>query len=187
MSSDPPRYSPPAIIIHWCTALLVFGMFGLGWYMVDLPRGETRHFSFSLHKSIGITIFALLVVRLAWRLRRPPPPLPVTMARWQRIAARVTHLLFYVLLALQPLSGYLSSSFTAYSTKYFGVPLPDWGANDPPLNELFTEIHVICSVALFITICVHVLGAFKHLLTPGDAVFQRMWPIWLRSGPRRSG
>lgn len=168
-------YTRTAIFLHWITAILVAALFGIGWYMVELPKGPDRGATFALHKSIGITVFILTALRFAWRWIHRPPPLPSSIKPWQRLVARATHLTFYVLLTAQPLSGYLSSSFSGYRTSYFGIPLPDWGRSDPALNEFFTEIHVLCSVALLSLIIVHVAGAISHALRDGEGVFRRMW------------
>lgn len=176
------RYTLVAIIIHWLIAALVFWLIGLGWTMVDLPQGPARHSSFSLHKSLGLTVFALMLLRLAWRLTHTPPPLPTTMPAWRRAIARSTHVLFYLLLFAQPVSGYISSSFSGYTTKYFGIPLPSWAEKNPPLNEFFTELHVIFSVALTALIIAHALGALSHLFSRGDPVFRRMLPGRHRRG-----
>ena len=170
------KYTKVAILIHWVTVLLVFGLFVLGWYMVDLPKGPTRGYYFALHKSVGLSVFALLCLRVAWRLRHRPPPFPASVAMWQVRLARVVHLSFYVLLVLQPLSGYLSSSFSGHGTRWFVVPLPEWGWNDAPLNELFTEIHELCAVGLLVLIGAHVLGFIQHLLVGPRDLGRRMWP-----------
>ena len=127
------------MILHWLTAALVFFLFGLGWYMTDLPTTPVRGPYFALHKSIGITVFLLLLVRLVWRLSHRPPAMSAALPAWQRILAGSVHKLFYVFLVLQPLTGYLSSSFSGHKTKFFVIPLPYWGRHDPPLNLLFTE------------------------------------------------
>ena len=98
------------------------------------------------------------------------------MPFWQRSLAHVVHLAFYALLVLQPLSGYLSSSFSGYTTRLFGVPLPHWGWRDAPLNEFFTEIHVMCSIALVVLIAVHLLGALTHVLTGESTLLRRILP-----------
>ena len=82
--------------------------------------------AFNLHKSIGMTIFALMAIRLAWRAAHPPPPLP-PMAAWQVQLSRFTHALLYVALLLQPLVGYLGSEVSGYPVKYFGVVLAELG------------------------------------------------------------
>ena len=170
------RYTRIAMLLHWATVALVAALYAIGWHMVDLPKGPARGEAFALHKSIGMTVFLLTALRLAWRLHAPPPPLPATIARWQRLLASTVHHLFYVLLFLQPLMGYLSSSFSSYSSRYFGLPLPDWGEHDPALNEFFTELHVAGSVALLVVIALHVLGALSHLFKVDDHLLRRMLP-----------
>lgn len=170
------KYSRVAIALHWLSALLIFALFGLGWFMVELPPGPQRGYYFALHKSIGLSVFLLLVLRVLWRLGHRPPPLPASIARWQVVLVRIVHLAFYLLLVLQPVSGYLSSSFSGYPTRLFGLPLPQWGWRDPPLNEFFTEVHVICSVTLLLLVATHLLGAMKHLLSGEGQLLRRMWP-----------
>ena len=171
------RYTNVAILIHWATVLLVGTLFVLGWYMVDLPKGPGRSYYFALHKSLGLSVFALLCVRVAWRLRHRPPPFPQGLARWEARLARAVHHGFYLLLVLQPASGYLSSSFSGYNTQWFGLPLPAWGWHDAPLNEFFTELHEICSVALLLLIAMHVLGVVRHVLG-GEWVYLRRMRPW---------
>ena len=170
------KYSRVAMLLHWSTVALVLALYAIGWYMVDLPKGPARGEAFALHKSLGMTVFLLTALRLAWRLRVAPHTLPATIVRWQRTLATTVHRLFYVLLFLQPLMGYLSSAFSPYPSTYFGIPLPDWSEHRPQLNEFFTELHVAGSVALLLVIALHVLGALSHLLAPGDRLLRRMLP-----------
>jgi cytochrome b561 len=86
------------------------------------------------------------------------------------------HHLFYLLLGVQPLTGYLSSSFSGYDTRFFGVPLPSWGYANPPLNQFFTDLHVAGSVLLAALVGVHVIGTIVHLLQPGERMLRRMLP-----------
>ncbi len=170
------KYTRVAMLLHWATVALVVALYAIGWGMVELPQGPARSDAFALHKSLGMTVFLLTAARLAWRLYAPPPPLPSRLARWQRMLATTVHHLFYVLLFLQPVMGYLSSSFSTYTTSYFDIPLPDWGRYDPELNEFFTELHVAGSVALLVVIALHLLGALSHLCTAGDHLVRRMLP-----------
>ena len=161
-SSGAPRYDGTSIILHWLTALLIFALFGLGWYMTDLPKGsEARTYFFALHKSIGLTAACVVLVRLTWRLRHPAPRLPDSLRAWQRTLAGAAHSLLYALLVAQPLSGYLSSSFTKYPTRWWGIPLPQWGWQDADLNTLFTDIHFACSIALL-----SLIALLKALTSP---------------------
>lgn len=176
MPTSPTRYTRTAVLIHWLTAALVFALIGVGWFMVDLPKGPQRSDYFALHKSLGLTVFALLCARIAWRIRHRPPALPQDVARWQRGAAKIVHMGFYALLIVQPLSGYLSSSFSGYGTQWYGAPLPSWGWRDAPLNELFTEIHVLGSITLVILAAIHILGVLSHVLNGESSILRRMWP-----------
>ena len=177
------RYTWTAIILHWLTAVMVVCMFAMGWYMVELPRGPARGEAFAMHKQIGLTILLITLVRLAWRVHHEPPDYRGAIAQWQLTVARWVHRAFYALLILQPVSGYLSSSFSGYKTTWFGVQLPHWGWRDAPLNEFFTLIHVVSSILLLTLIVAHVTGAIIHALKPGEYVLQRMLP-W---GERESG
>ena len=179
LTNEPPvmneRYTLLSIILHWLTAGLILALFVIGWSMVDLPRGPERSATFALHKSLGLSVLLLSIFRVLWRWRFPAPPYANNVARWKIRAARIVHALFYVALFLQPLSGYISSSFSGYKTKWFGLPLPHWGYRDPPLNEFFTDIHVATSVVLAGLIALHVAGALTHLLAR-DGLFSRMLP-----------
>ncbi len=170
------KYTRVAMLVHWVMAVLVAALFVIAWFMVELPKGPQRSYYFALHKSLGLCAFALLCLRVAWRLRHRPPPLPASLSMWQAQLARGVHGAFYVLLILQPASGYLSASFSGYATHWFGLPLPNWGRGDAPLNELFTELHVLCSTALMVLIGVHVMGFISHLLSGERALSRRMWP-----------
>lgn len=173
---DPIKYTAFAIVVHWVTAVLVLALIGLGWFMVDLPRGPDRGYYFALHKSLGLTVFALLVLRVAWRVRHRPPPLPDGLSWWRAALAKLVHLAFYAVLIVQPVSGYLSSSFSGYKTHWWGIPLPHWGHHDPPLNELFTEIHVISSIAFVLLIGFHLLGVLSHIAAGERGMLRRMLP-----------
>lgn len=178
------RYDAISMLLHWLTVLLICLLFSLGWYMVDLPKGSPeRGYFFALHKSVGLSTALVVLLRLGWRAVQAAPPLPGTIAAWQRKLAVATHVLLYVFLVLQPLSGYLSSSFSGYATHWWGVPLPEWGWQDAALNELFTDIHEASSDVLLCLIILHVCGALVHLAGP-DKVLFRMLPSIRRPGPQ---
>lgn len=176
-SKQKTRYDGLSIAFHWITVLLIITMFGVGWYMTWLPAEVGyRSFLFGFHKSLGISVAALVLLRLGWRLIHPAPPLPASLSAWQRVAAKAGHRLLYGLLLLQPLSGYLSSSFSGYSTRVWGVPLPQWGWRDAFINECFTQLHVVSSIVLACLIGVHVCGALSHLVGVHENVLARMLP-----------
>lgn len=173
------RYTSPAILLHWAIAALIFFQLGLGWYMNELPKGPDRSAFFALHKSVGLGIFLLAAVRLAWRATHSPPPLPATLPPWQRALASMNHRLLYALIFFQPVSGYLSSSFSGYTTSFFGLPLPHWGWKEPYWNELFSDLHEASAITLAVLVGIHALGAMSHAMKPGDPLFRRMLPRFL--------
>ena len=168
-------YRLPAIALHWLVGLLIIGMLILGYYMINVPKGTPgRAFYFNLHKSIGVMTGVLILIRLAWRLTHRAPPLPKAMPRWEARAAQWSHRLLYLCMIVQPTSGYISSSFNKYGVKFFGIPLPKWGWEDPGLRDLFGLIHYVAGAIFTALVVLHVLAAFKHLLIDRDGIFQRM-------------
>ncbi len=177
MTTNQERYSTTAVVLHWVMAILLLTLFGLGWYMVDLPRGsDARSWFFALHKSIGLTMALLVLIRLIWRFTHTPPALPEMVSKFKRKLAKLTHWLLYLAMIIQPLSGYISSSFSGYKTKLWGVPLPHWGWKSPKLNEIFTDIHETSSVVLLCLIILHLCGAAVHLYQGDGHLLRRMMP-----------
>jgi cytochrome b561 len=171
------RYSGVAIALHWLVALLIFGSFALGLYMVDLKLSPTKLKLYSWHKWLGVTIWLLVVVRLGWRLFRRPPPAP-PMPAWQRHAAAATHVLLYVLVLVIPITGWLFSSASGFPVVYFGVlQLPDLVGKDKGLADLFQSVHAALNYVLMAIVTVHILAALKHHLIDRDTVLHRMLPL----------
>jgi len=171
------RYDRVAVALHWLIAFGVLEQIGLGWWMLDIPKQPVgvRAGWFNLHKSIGLTLGALVVLRLAWRLAHRPPPLPPSLPRWQQAAAIATHRLLYLCLLVMPLSGYLGSSFSGYPVRFFGITLPGWAARNDALKDLFSQIHYAAAAVFMLLIALHAAAALKHLLAR-DGLFGRMWP-----------
>ena len=171
------RYTGVAILLHWLIALLVFALVGLGWYMVDIPKNTPeRSYFYNLHKSIGVTTFFFILVRVVWRLTHVPPRLPESLRAWEATVATWSHRVLYACLLVMPLSGYIASNFTKFGVKYFGIEFPPWGPEDKTLYGIFNSIHVFTSYLFVAVIALHVAGAFKHLILDKDAVFRRMLP-----------
>jgi len=179
------RYSAGAILIHWLTAAAFAFQIGLGWRL-DGPNGPQTFAAFQLHKSVGITILLLTLARIAWRLTHRPPPLPA-LAPIERIGATAVHHLFYVLLILMPLSGWLivSSSKVAIPTFLYGtVPWPHIPgiaglapAAKAMVNDVAGETHEIMAWIALAAIALHVLGALKHQLFERGDYLARMVPF----------
>ena len=171
------RYNVTAVSLHWVMAALVLAQLALGGWMIGIPNDPPglQAYWYNLHKSLGLTLGFLVLLRLGWRMRHPAPLLPGALARWQRRAARASHVLLYLCMLAMPLSGYLGSSFTKYPIKYFGLTLPKWGWEAPALKELFSAIHYVTVWIFMALIAVHAAAALKHLLVDRDGVFERMW------------
>ena len=174
-SDAPARYTRTAIALHWVIAIFVLGQFALGWWMLGIPKQPVgpRVDAFNLHKSVGMTIFALMALRLAWRATHPAPGLP-SMPPWQARLARATHVLLYVVLLLQPIFGYLGSEVSGYPVKYFGMTLPGWAGKHETLKELLSTAHLANSWLLATLVTLHVAGALKHALVDRDRLLARM-------------
>jgi cytochrome b561 len=179
--TTPQTYTRTAIVLHWLIAAAVFAQIGLGWWMTGIPKSPpgVRAYWFNVHKSIGITLGVLIVLRVLWRLAHRPPALPASLPRWQRTAAAASHAGLYACMVVMPVTGYLGSSFTKYPIKYFGATLPHWGWDSPVLKELMSTVHYATVVVFMALISVHVAAALKHRMSTGDVVFGRMW-TWPR-------
>lgn len=169
------RYTRTAIVLHWLIAALVIAQFAWGWWMLGIPKQPVgpRVDAFNLHKSIGMTIFALMVVRIMWRIGHPPPPLR-GVPPWQVSAARGNHVLLYAALVIQPLAGYLGSEFSGFPVKFFSVTLPSWAGKSAMMKDLMSTVHLATSWVIAATVMVHVGAALKHAFVNRDAVLARM-------------
>jgi cytochrome b561 len=169
------RYTRTAILLHWLIALAVVAQFTWGWWMQGIPKQPPgmRVDAFNLHKSVGLTLLALMTLRLLWRWRHPAPSLPA-MPQWQLRLAHFNHALIYVALFAQPLAGYLGSVYSGYPVKVFGVTLPAWGQSDPALKQFFGAAHLVVSWVLAGAIGLHVAAALKHAFVDRDGLLSRM-------------
>src|ERR1700734_1689829 len=176
--SSPTRYSAVAQTFHWVIAALIVTQFVLANLEDDLPIGAHKLALLARHKSFGMTILMLAILRLLWRLKNPPPELPAGMSPLERILARSTHIPFYVLLFAMPLTGLTMSSAKNYSVSWFG--LFTWpnliGKNEAAFNFLHST-HEILSDVLFAVAVLHILGALKHHFWNKDDALLRMLPF----------
>ena len=171
-------YTATAIGLHWLLALALVGTFAVGLYMHELPLSPMKLQIYAWHKWAGVTIFALVLVRIVWRLTHRPPGPPAGMPAWQHLAAEVAHRLLYVLMVAIPLSGWLMSSAKGYQTVLFGIlPLPDLLAKDKELGETLATLHRLLNFTLAGLVLVHAAAAIKHHFGDRDDVLKRMLPF----------
>ena len=181
--ADTARYATFTIILHWLIAALLVFEVALGLNMED-ARGTARFAVFQLHKSVGITILLLVLLRIVWRFHRSPPPL--TAIGWERYLAKTVHGAFYLLLLALPVSGWIvvSSSKIVVPTMLYGTIL--W-PHVPGFATLAAEakqawyntakfVHVNLINVLYLLVALHVAGALKHHFIDRDGDMARMAP-----------
>jgi len=170
-------YTPTAQALHWLIALLIVVQFVLAKMAAHLPLGARKLALLAEHKSFGMTVLMLAVIRFAWRLKNLPPQLPTSMHRVERFLARFTHVSLYVLLIAMPLSGWLMSSAKNYSVSWFGAfSWPNLIGPSEAAFDFFKTLHHLLSDALFAIAALHILAAVKHHFWNKDDVLVRMLP-----------
>ncbi|GMM94066.1 cytochrome b [Qipengyuania sp. MTN3-11] len=180
------RYSAGAMIFHWTIAVLVIW----NWRLAEnAEHAETREQAMAIfadHKAIGITILALTLGRIAWRLTHRMPALPATYAKWEWMLARGTHIVFYVLLVALPLGGWYANSLAGREVDMFGLftipPLPV--GDNPDLAGSIFDLHGTGAMAMIYLVGLHILGALKHTFVDRDGGIFRMLPFGRVDSPR---
>jgi len=185
------RYTRIAMLFHWLIALLIFTNLLLAWTFDLVPDGWGRP-AVDTHKSIGITVLGLVIMRLLWRLANPPPPLPASFPKLERGAAHAVHIGLYVLMFAIPLSGWLHDSAWRDAATHpmqwfylFQWPRIGFIMNlDPHFKEVlhgtFGRLHRWLAYVLYGLFVLHVAGALKHSWWDRQSVLQRMLP-WGRT------
>lgn len=172
------RYNAVARFFHWLVAGLIVSQYILA-KLAERAEEQDRIVAqlglLANHKSVGITILALAMLRLTWRLTHSPPKLPRDMPRWQHAISGLVHWVIYGLIFALPISGWLMSSAKSYSVSVFNLfVLPDFVAANEALANNLLNIHELLGKALFVVAVLHILAAFKHLFIDKDGVMQRM-------------
>ncbi len=196
MNQASTRYTKTAVILHWLIALGIFAMFALGWYMSELPKdapkqiaydlfdwgiytwrlseeASPRTFYFNLHKSIGVTLLGLIIIRVLWRITHQPPALLSSYKTWERKLATGTHHLLYLLMISMPVSGLIMAVSSKYGVKWFGIDFIG-GLDNTPLREAFKEVHEVIGAIILLVLILHILGALKHKFIDKDDTMKRM-------------
>lgn len=181
------RYTRTAIALHWLIAVAIITNVSLAWIWPHLSDDNVRP-AIDTHKSIGVTVLGLAIMRLLWRYGHPSPPLPSGYKRWEVKASKVTHALLYVLIFAMPLTGWIMDSAwkdaATHPMAWFGLfQWPRIGfimQLDPdvrePIHIIFGAAHEWLSYLLYGLFTLHVAGALKHQLLDGEPELQRMLP-----------
>jgi cytochrome b561 len=164
-------------LLHWIIVVLIVVQFIFG-YKAYFATGLAKLAPVVTHKSWGITILGLAVLRLIWRLFNTNPPLPNDLKPWERAAAHVTHYGLYILLFAMPLTGWIASSARSFPVSWFGmVQLPDLVGSNRPLYDVLMTFHFWMSWALVAIAVLHIGAALKHHFILKDDVLRRMLPF----------
>lgn len=182
------RFSPQAVptvgwhydrfaqLLHWLSALLLVAMTGLGWIMMEIEHSPGAQLYFIVHKSVGLIVLALVLVRLVWRRSHPVPQLPSRLPAWQLRAAQLVQLGLYLCMLVLPLAGVVGALYSKSGLVFFGYTLPRLVAPNHDVAESYFDIHGTLVWLLVMLVCVHVAGALKHRFVDKDGVFERMVP-----------
>jgi cytochrome b561 len=181
------RYGRVAMAFHWTIAAAILFMFWLGPFMASLPETDERQFPlFQLHKSIGLTILMLSLARLLWRLSNPVPAFHQQMTRWERVAARSVHYLFYGLMIVVPLFGWATVSVSPLGVPTMWFGLFEW-PDVPFLGDLpraqkrvvegpLMATHAVLAFSTMGLAALHIAAALKHHFRDHDNVLKHMLP-----------
>lgn len=187
MSVIASRYTRTAIALHWVIAVLITLNVALGLFAESFGQDRIRAM-IDAHKSIGITVLGLVLMRLLWRATHVPPALPDHYRAWEKFAAKAAHIALYLLMLAMPISGWLHDSAWKAAPEikmyWFGLfewPRIGWIMNMEPaakemLHGLFGEIHEILAFGLYLLVALHIAAALKHQFVDKEAELQRMWP-----------
>ena len=174
-------YGMVAQALHWLVVAGISAQFVWAW---RIDRTDSIRAEFALvnqHKSIGMTILGLVIVRLLWRAFNRPPPFPASMSAWERLAATTAHWLLYGLILLMPLSGWLYTSAAGFGPEFFGlVEIPALVDQSERLEKVFGGLHEWLSYCIVALVSVHVLAALRHQFVLKDGLLRRMLPLWKR-------
>ena len=170
------RYGVVSMFLHWGAALTVFGLFALGLWMVGLGYYDPwRKAGPDLHKSIGLVLFAFMLLRVVWRFLSPPPPPTANQGRATRLAATAGHLFLYADLFLVMSAGYLISTADGVGIPVFGLfEIPALVSGLPDQAEVAGQVHLYLAWVLVIFAVLHGLAALKHHFIDRDATLVRM-------------
>ena len=184
-------YTPAAKGLHWLIALIIFVLFPLGWVMDDFT-GLQKFQAFNLHKSLGLTVLALMVLRIVWRVFNPVPELPASMPERQRKAAHAAHALLYIAVFAITLAGWALISASDKPSVLFnmtGIPKLPWLSSLPPADmkayhHLLEGVHGFLGWVLLALIVLHIAGALYHGIVLKDGIMSSMKPNF---GKRTTG
>lgn len=169
-------WNPVARGFHWLMAGLILVQGAVGWIGHEMERSPAKIDVMTAHKSLGITLLLLVLLRLSWRWTHPAPPHPPGSQTWEIRAAWLSHAGLYLLMIALPLSGWLAASTSVIPWKlWWTIPWPDLAAADEALHEVAAEVHETLVKVLIALLVLHVGAALRHHFLKRNDVLLRMW------------
>ncbi|MDX1512150.1 MAG: cytochrome b [Gammaproteobacteria bacterium] len=174
--SSESRYGIVTRLLHWLVALLIIGLIGLGWWMVDLSYYDKWYNrSLDLHKALGMLVLLLAMIKIGWVAFDGKPGFPESMKRWERIAATAAHHTFYLLMILIPVTGYVISTSAGDGISVFGwFEIPAIMPAGDKLRDLAIELHYWLAYGAAVLVLMHAAAALKHQFIDRDGTLRRM-------------
>ena len=168
-------YPPAWRLLHWTIAAIVLAMIPMGIIMANGPDGPTKDFLYNLHRSLGVTLIPLILVRLVYRLNHTSPSLPPDLPALQKFAARATHYALYALLLVQPFVGWIATSAYPAPILVFGLfQLPPIWRADRPFSDSMFFLHRSIGLIIALLVAMHIAAALYHHFIRRDDVLLRM-------------
>lgn len=175
MTAGVTRYNLVARVLHWTTVLLVLAMVPAGISMTRIGGGSLQNWLFDFHRSVGVVLMILTLVRLAYRLFNRPHPLPDELPPWQRMAAKATHVFIYGFLIVNPFVGWLATSAYGAAISVFGLfTMPIIVAKDRELASQLFLVHEVLGIMFVTAVALHIGAALYHGFVRKDGILQRM-------------
>jgi cytochrome b561 len=171
-------YDPVARGTHWLLAALAVGVVSFGWASEAAVRGTpARNSLLLLHRSIGITILAVVLFRILWRRHHPPPRLPAVVGRPRQVLAHLTQSGLDSMLVAMPLAGWVNTAAAGHAISLFGVvSIPAVLPVNGRLAQLAIAVHLVGQYAVYLLVGLHIAGALEHAVIRRDGVLDRMLP-----------
>src|SRR6056297_158130 len=179
LENTPKAYGLLAQALHWLVVFGITAQFVWAWRIDEADSIRTQFALVNQHKSIGMTVLALVVIRLLWRAFNRPPPFPSSMSAWEKIAAFTAHWLLYALILAMPLSGWMYTSAAGFGPELFGLlEIPALVDQNDRLEKVFGAMHEWLAICILALVSIHVLAALRHQFVLKDGLLKRMLPIW---------
>ncbi|MGL5720290.1 MAG: cytochrome b [Alphaproteobacteria bacterium] len=173
-------------LFHWVMGVLLISMLGAGLWMEQLPPSDMKWFVYGIHKSTGLMLLLVVVLRLGWRLMHKIPAYPTDMPCYQKSLSSLTVWALYGLMFAMPVTGFVMSAFGGHPVPFFGLFTISAVAEGPTaIGSLSHQLHTVLGWSFVALLVLHVLGALYHHWIRRDALLRRMWFFYKMPAPSK--